>query len=196
MSLGLYSRGTTDPASGRECALMLFWTLLIILASGSRTLADPLPLKEGPVPGWPKLQVEAHYVARVALRGFCFPAPAGTPIPDVALESCVRPDFWRGVCSIFIDVRYIGNAELRAHAEKRCRGYDLREENSLAEALRAWREHGENRYADMLDFASLMFVLGPVASCGDGENSGTDTLIPTLARHASEDLQICQIGSQ
>jgi hypothetical protein len=168
----------------------------VVPVLGSRSLADPLLLKGEPIPGWPELQVETHYVARVALRGFCLPAPAGTPIPDAALESCVRPDFWRGVCSVFVDVRHIGNTELRAHTEKRCRGHDLREEELLAEALRAWRVHGENRYADMLDFASLMFVLEPVATCSHGENAGQDTLIPTLARRASEDLQICRIGSQ
>jgi len=42
----------------------------------------------------------------------------------------------------------------------RCRGHDRRDSNLLAEALRAWREHGENRLADMLDFESLMFVWG------------------------------------
>lgn len=192
------ARRSLPAHAGRRaiCLVSFVVVMLVFPVLVSRSLADPLSLKEEPVPGWPELQVETHYVARVALRGFCLPALAGTPIPDATLESCVRPDFWRGVCSIFIDVRHVGNDELRAHAEKRCRGYDLREENSLAEALRAWREHGENRYADMLDFASLMFVLEPVATCGDGENSGQDTLIRTLARLASEDLQICQIGSQ
>lgn len=170
--------------------------LLFVSMSGAQSLAHPLPLKDEPVPGWPELQVETHYVAAIALRGFCLPAPAGTPIPQTPLDSCVRPDFWRGVCSIFIDVRFIGNAELRAHAEKRCRGHDLREEDFLAEALRAWREHGENRHADMLDFASLMFVLEPVFTCGDGETSGKDNMIRTFARDASEDLQICRIWTQ
>lgn len=47
-------------------------------------------------------------------------------------------------------------AELREHEEKRCRGHDFRDDDLLADALRAWGEHGENRYADM-----LMFVLEP-----------------------------------
>ena len=129
----------------------------------SRSLADPLSLKDEPVLGWPELQVETHYVARIAMRGYCFPVPAGTPIPETSLDSCVRPDFWRGVCDIFIDVRSTRRAELREHEEKRCRGHDHLNDDRLAEAWGAWRERGENRFATMLDFASMMYVLEPLA---------------------------------
>jgi hypothetical protein len=74
----------------------------------------------------------------------------------------VRPDFWRGVCDIFIDIQHILSAGLREREERRCRGYDHEDSNLLADALRAWREHGENRYADMLDFESVMFVWEPL----------------------------------
>jgi len=134
--------------------------LLLLSTFGPPALAQPLPLKDEPVPGWPELRIETRYVARIAMRGYCFPVPAGTPIPETALDSCARPDFWRGVCDIFIDVQHILSAQLREHEEKRCRGYDRRDSDLLAEALHAWREHGENRYADMLDFESLMFVWG------------------------------------
>jgi len=127
-----------------------------------RSLADPLPLNDEPVPGWPELRIETHYVARIAMRGHCLPVPAGTPIPDTSLDSCARPDFWRGVCDVFIDVQSMRRAELLEHEKMRCRGHDYRDVDRLAEALRAWREQGENRYADMLDFASLMFVLEPL----------------------------------
>jgi len=120
--------------------------------------AQTLPLKDEPVPGWPELRIETRYVARIAMRGYCFPVRAGTPIPETSLDSCARPDFWRGVCDIFIDVQHILSAELRELVEKRCHGYDRQGSNLLSEALHAWREHGENRYADMLDFESLMFV--------------------------------------
>jgi len=148
--------------------MTIFGAFLLISTFGPQTLAHPLPLKDGPVPGWPKLQIETHYVARIAMRGFCFPVPAGTPMPDTSLDSCARPDFWRGVCDIFIDVQSLRRAELREHEEKQCRGYDHGDDDLLAEALRAWREHGENRYADMLDFESMLFLLegsrpGPVA---------------------------------
>ena len=133
---------------------------LLILTFGRQILAHPLLPKDEPVPGWPKLQIETHYVARIAMRGYCFPVPAGTPIPETSLDSCARPDFWRGVCDIYIDVQFAGSAELREHEERRCRGYDHQGEDLLAEALRAWRERGENRYADMLDFESMMFVFG------------------------------------
>lgn len=133
--------------------------MLLISTFGPQSLADPLALRDEPVPGWPDLHIATHYVGRIALRGFCFPVPAGTPIPDASLDSCARPDFWRGVCDIYIDVEYTGSAELRKHEEKRCRGFDRRDDDLLAEALRAWRERGENRYADMLDFESMLFVL-------------------------------------
>lgn len=94
----------------------------------------------------------------IAMRGYCFPVRAGTPIPETSLDSCARPDFWRGVCDIFIDVQHILSAELHELEEKRCHGYDRQGSNLLSEALHAWRAHGENRYADMLDFESLMFV--------------------------------------
>lgn len=135
-----------------------FGAFLLLSAFDPRALAHPVPLKDEPVPGWPKLHIQTHYVARIAMRGYCFPVPAGTPIPDTSLDSCARPDFWREVCDIFIDVESLRHAELRVHEENRCRGYDHQDDDFLAEALRAWREHGENRYADMLDFESLMFV--------------------------------------
>src|SRR5512134_3871453 len=90
------------------------------------------------------------------------PVAAGTPIPETSLDSCARPDFWRGVCDVFIDVQHAGNTGLREHEEKRCRGYDYRDSDALAGALRAWRDHGENRYADMLDFEAMMFVWEPL----------------------------------
>jgi len=127
-----------------------------------RSLADPLPLNGEPVPGWPELRIETRYLARIAMRGHCLPVPAGTPIPNTSLDSCARPDFWRGVCDIFIDVQSMRRAELLEHERMRCRGHDYRDDDRLAGALRAWREQGENRYADMLDFASLMFVLEPL----------------------------------
>lgn len=162
MLLGLHLRGAIDPGTGRGRALMLFCALLIVLASGSRTLANPLPLKQEPIPGWPDLQIETHYVARIAMRGYCFPMPAGKPVPETSLDSCARPDFWRGVCDIFIDVRSARRAELREHEEKRCRGHDHLNDDRLADAWRAYRERGENRYASMLDFASMMYVQEPL----------------------------------
>lgn len=141
----------------------IFVAYFLFAVAGSGASANPSPLKDEPVPGWPGLQIEARYVAQIALRGYCFSVPPGTPIPDTSLDSCVRPDFWRGVCDIFIDVAHILSAELRAREEKRCRGYDHRGSDFLAEALRAWRERGENRYADMLDFESVMFVWEPLA---------------------------------
>jgi len=131
---------------------------LLVSVFVPQVLAEPLPLKDQPVPGWPGLDIQTHYVARIALRGHCFPVPLGTPIPNANFDSCARPDFWRGVCDIFIDVQSERRDALREHEEKRCRGYDYRGEDGLAEAWRAWREHGENRYADMLDFESMMFV--------------------------------------
>lgn len=132
--------------------------LLLISAIAPQVLADTLSLKDEAVPGWPELRIETRYVARIAMRGYCFPVRAGTPIPETSLDSCARPDFWRGVCDIFIDVQHIMSAELREREAQHCRGYDRQGSNLLAEALHAWREHGENRYADMLDFESLMFV--------------------------------------
>ena len=133
-------------------------TLLILLVIAAQGLACTLSLGDEPIPGWPELRIETRYVPRVAMRGYCFPVAAGKPIPETSFDSCARPDFWRGVCDIFIDVERILSAELREHEEWRCRGYDREGSHAFAEALRAWREHGENRYADMLDFESLMFV--------------------------------------
>ncbi len=140
----------------------IFGAYLFCAMVGPRALAHPVALKDEPVTGWPRLQIETRYVARIAMRGYCFPVPAGTPIPDTSLDSCVRPDFWRGVCEIYIDVQHILSTELREREERRCRGYDHRDSNVLAEALRAWRERGENRYADMLDFESALFVWEPL----------------------------------
>lgn len=128
-------------------------------------------LKDAPVPGWPRLQIQTHYVARLAMRGYCMKVPAGTPIPETSLDSCARPDFWRGVCDVYIDVQHVGNPSLREREEKRCRGYDHQGSDSFAEALRVWRERGENRYADMLDFESMMFVIEPPGTCADGSKS-------------------------
>jgi hypothetical protein len=141
------------------------------LALGSPALAGPPPLKDTPVAGWPRLQVEMRYVARIALRGYCLKVPAGAPIPETSLDSCARPDFWRGVCDVYIDVQHLGKLSLREHEEKRCRGYDLQGSDLFAEALRAWREHGENRYADMLDFEAMMFVIEPPGKCAEGDRS-------------------------
>ena len=163
MTLGLASWRATGFRVGRKRTLLCFAALVFILASGPQTLAHPLPLKEKPVPDWPELQIETRYVARIAMRGHCFPVAAGMPIPDSHLDSCARPDFWRGVCDIFIDVQSERPAELLEHEKMRCRGHDRRDDDQLAEALSAWRERGENRYADMLDFASMMFVLEPLA---------------------------------
>ena len=151
--------------------MTLFGALLLILAFGPQAVAQPLLLKDAPVPGWPKLQIETHYVARIAMRGYCLPVSAGTPIPETSLDSCVRPDFWRGVCDIFIDAEYMGTPSLHENEEKRCRGYDLQDGDALAEALRVWRERGENRYADMLDFESMMFALEPLTECAEGVRS-------------------------
>ena len=131
----------------------------------SRAVAEPLALKDAPVPGWPDLQIRTHYVARIAMRGICLPVPAGMPIPETTLNSCARPDFWRGVCDIYIDVHFVSSGALYKHEVKRCRGYDDRHSEAFAEAWRAWRERGENRYADMLDFESMMFVSDPTPGC-------------------------------
>jgi hypothetical protein len=139
-------------------------TFVLVLAAGGGAAAQ-MPLKERPVPGWPGLQIETRYVARVAMRGYCLGAPAGMPIPDTPLDSCARPDFWRGVCDIFIDARHAGNAALHEREVKRCRGHDYQGSDQFAEAWRAWREHGENRYALMLDFDSMMFVIEPPGNC-------------------------------
>lgn len=141
------------------------------LALGSQALAQPLPLKDDPVPNWPRLQIETHYVARIAMRGYCLRVPAGTPIPETSLDSCARPDFWRGVCDIYIDVQYVVDSSVREREERRCRGYDHQGSDLFAEALRVWRERGENRYADMVDFESMMFVLEPSTKCADGVKS-------------------------
>ncbi|MGH8642760.1 MAG: hypothetical protein ACRET6_13690 [Burkholderiales bacterium] len=128
-------------------------------------------LKAAPVPGWPRLRVETRYVARIAMRGYCLKVPAGTPIPEASLDSCARPDFWRGVCDVYIDVQYRVNPSLREHEEKRCRGYDHQGSDSFAEALQVWRERGENRYADMVDFEWMMFVIEPPGNCKEGDRS-------------------------
>jgi hypothetical protein len=141
------------------------------LVLGSHALAQPLPLKDSPVPGWPRLQVETHYVTRLAMRGYCLKVPHGTPIPQTTLDSCARPDFWREVCDIYIDVQYIGNLSLHEREEKRCRGYDHQGSDMLAEALQVWRERGENRYADMVDFEWMMFVIEPPGKCAPGAGS-------------------------
>lgn len=141
------------------------------VALASRALAQPLPLKDDPVPGWPRLQIDTRYVARIAMRGYCLKVPHGTPIPEASLDSCARPDFWRGVCDIYIDVEHLGNVSVRGREEKRCRGYDHQGSNLLAEALRVWREHGENRYADMVDFEWMMFVIEPPGKCREGDAS-------------------------
>jgi len=148
--------------SGERCAhaVSLWGAFLLLTTIGASSGAQPLALKGEPVADWPELRIEVRYVARIAMRGYCVPVPAGTPIPDTPFDSCVRPDFWRGVCDIFIDVQHILSAELRELEEKRCHGYDRQGSNLLSEALHAWREHGENRLADMLDFESLMFVWG------------------------------------
>ena len=148
-----------------------FLTVVLALAAGADCAAQLPPLENRPVPGWPSLQIEARYVARVAMRGYCLRAPAGTPIPETTLDSCARPDFWRGVCDIFIDAQHAGDAALYEQEVKRCRGYDYRGSNQFAEAWRAWREHGENRYAVMLDFDSMMFVLDPSTKCAEGDLS-------------------------
>ena len=138
------------------------------------TATRPLTLKDAPVPGWPRLQIETHYVGRIAMRGYCLKVPAGTPIPETSLDSCARPDFWRGVCDIYIDIQYLGHLSLREHEEKRCRGYDRQGSDLFAEALRVWHERGENRYADMLDFESMMFVLEPPIRCAESAKSCID----------------------
>lgn len=128
-------------------------------------------LKDRPVPGWPALEIETRYVARLAMRGYCLRVPAGTPIPETSFDSCARPDFWRGVCYIFIDVQYVALPATREREEQRCRGYDQQGSNLFAEALRAWRDRGENRYAEMLDFETMMFVIEPPANCAPGDKS-------------------------
>jgi hypothetical protein len=147
----------------------LLGALVLLLACGQQAVAGPPALKDAPVPGWPELKIETHYVARIAMRGYCLPVPAGTPIPESPLDSCARPDFWRRVCDIFIDEQHMAAAELLAHEQKRCRGYDYRDSDAYARAWRAWREHGENRYADRLDFEAMRFLFGPPASCEEGE---------------------------
>jgi hypothetical protein len=156
--------------------------LLIVLVAACAQIAPQAPaqiegtaaqprLKDAPAPGWPRLQVERRYVARIAMRGYCLKVPAGTPLPETSLDSCARPDFWRGVCEVYIDVQHLGNAALREHEEKRCRGYDHEGSDAFAEALRVWRERGENRYADMLDFESMMFLIEPQGKCVEGGKS-------------------------
>ena len=147
--------------------LTLFGVLVLSLASGQHALAQA-SLKDAPVPGWPELKIETHYVVRIAMRGYCLPVPAGTPIPDSSMNSCARPDFWRGVCDIFIDVQHMDATELLAHEQKRCRGYDYRDSDTFAQAWRSWRAHGENRYSDRLDFEALRFLFGPPANCQEG----------------------------
>jgi hypothetical protein len=151
------------PLSVRQ--VLALSTLLIIFDSCAPALARPVPLNDAPVPGWPELEIATHYVARIAMRGSCFPVPAGTPIPETGANSCARPDFWRGVCDIYIDVQHVASVPLYEHEVRRCRGYDYRGSDAFAEALRVWRERGENRYADMLDFESIMFVWDPATKC-------------------------------
>ena len=45
----------------------------------------------------------------------------------------------------------------------------MRGRSEWREALRAWQEYGENRYADMLDFQSMLFVLEPLREECAGE---------------------------
>ena len=153
-------------AMARE--LTLFGALVLMLVSGHHALAQTPRLKDAPVPGWPELKIETHYVVRIAMRGYCLPVPAGTPIPDSSLNSCARPDFWRRVCDIFIDVQHIDAKELLAHEQKRCRGYDYRDSDTFAQAWQSWRTHGENRYSDRLDFDSMKFLFGPPTNCEEG----------------------------
>ena len=141
---------------------------LFLLALGPQALAQTALLKDAPVPGWPRLQIQTHYVARIAMRGNCFPVPAGSPIPETSFNSCARPDFWRGVCDIFIDIRHVSSAALHEHEVKRCRGHDFRNSNQFAEALRAWREWGENRFANMLDFRVMMMIGDTASECVAG----------------------------
>jgi hypothetical protein len=148
-------------ASGFPVALAL---ALAAVASGA---AQPPRLKDAPVAGWPELRIETHYVVRIAMRGYCLPVPAGTPIPESSLDSCARPDFWRGVCDIFIDARYAESRELLAHEEKRCRGHDYHDSDAFARAWRAWRARGENRYADRLEFDAMRFLFGPPEKCDE-----------------------------
>ncbi len=156
--------------------------VVLVLATACAQVAPQAPariegtanqpvLKDAPVPGWPTLRIETRYVARIAMRGYCIKVPAGTPIPETSLDSCARPDFWRGACDIYIDVQYVGTPSVLEHEEKRCRGYDHLGSDLFAETLRVWRERGENRYADMLDFDSMMFVLEPPTKCAEGVNS-------------------------
>jgi hypothetical protein len=161
-------------ARSRARALANVAAFLLILTPGLPARAQPVPLKDAPVPGWPPLRIEAHYVPRIAMRGYCLPVPAGTPIPEAPFDSCVRPDFWNGICHLFLNAHYAGVAQLRAHEERRCRGYDRLGSNFLAEALRIWRERGENRHADMIDFESLLFILEPPAVCGEGAGTCID----------------------
>jgi hypothetical protein len=144
---------------------------MLMAAADPQVLAQQPPLKDVPVPGWPRLHIETHYVARIAMRGYCLKVPAGAPIPETALDSCARPDFWRGVCDIYIDVEYTGSAGLLGREEKRCRGYDHQGSDQFAEALRVWREYGENRYAHMLDFEAMMFVIEPAGKCAEGDGT-------------------------
>lgn len=149
------------------CARVSIAALFLAWSFAAPAGAQLRPLKDAPVPGWPALQVETHYVARIAMRGYCLPVPAGMPIPDSALNGCARPDFWRGVCDIYIDARHADSRELLAHQEKRCAGHDYRDSDALAEAWRAWRAHGENRYADRLEFDAMKFLFDPPGKCDE-----------------------------
>lgn len=143
----------------------------LLLAPGPQALGQTALLKDAPVPHWPRLQIQTHYVSRIAMRGNCFPVPAGRPIPETPFNSCARPDFWRGVCDIFIDVRHVSSAALHEHEVKRCRGHDFRDSDQFAEALRAWREWGENRFANLLDFRVMMMIGESAAECAEGDGS-------------------------
>lgn len=143
----------------------LIGALIAFSQAGGTALAQSPALKDVPVPGWPALQIQTHYVARIAMRGSCFPVPAGQPIPDTRRNGCARPDFWRGVCDIYIDIDYVMSGDVYEYQVKRCRGHDDRGSDAFAQAWRVWRERGENRYADMLDFESIMFIWDPVTRC-------------------------------
>lgn len=132
-----------------------------LLAGAAPALAGQPRLKP-PVAGWPALEVETHYVPRIAMRGACFPPPPGRPIPETTENGCARPDFWRGVCDIYIDVRHVRDAVLHEHLLQRCRGRDPIGSTEFADALRAWRELGQNRYGYHLDFDSMLFVTSPL----------------------------------
>lgn len=151
---------------------LLPFVAFFLLSSTVGLSASSQPLKEKPVPGWPELRIETHYVSRIAMRGNCFPVPPGTPIPETSANGCARPIFSRGICNIFIDFRYVGDAELLEHQQKRCRGHDYVNDDRLADAYRAWLDRREDRYLDTVDFGLLMFLLeGLNSRTGDKEKN-------------------------